>query len=285
MTPERCCLFLKWSSDWHDLHHLCCHASSLSASRHKGKTLCICNIILLKHNVNVYVWFNLYIWLTIIIFRPELLHIFELNCPERYKISKSLLIGLNYLLTLCCSLCLTPVVSTERREGERQIEGVREGGGGDVYTCRAALVCVTQSGGFQPTALGALTLAKPTLFFSPWNKQALDTSVNWSANKWCGDTNKRREVTAWNVSALHSTNKQMWNKVRKKIYCVHNVQRCGFQITLMQFCHTQLRKIRIVRLREIPRCTNATGYRMGSCRDYLMSQVCECVFFQAYFFL
>lgn len=78
------------------------------------------------------------------------------------------------------------MVSTEKRkerERERQIEGLREGGGGDVYTCRAALACVTQSGGFQPAALGALTLAKSTLFFSPWDKQMLDTSVNWSTDK------------------------------------------------------------------------------------------------------
>lgn len=52
-----------------------------------------------------------------------------------------------------------------------------------MYTCRAALVSVTQSGGFQPAALGALTLAMSTLFFSPWNKQVLDASVNWTADK------------------------------------------------------------------------------------------------------
>lgn len=93
--------------------------------------------------------------------------------------------GLSYLLTLCCSLGLIPAVSTEKRKGrerEREIEGQREGGG-DVYTCSTALVCVTQSGGFQPAALGALTLAESTLFFSPWDKQVLDTSVNWSEDK------------------------------------------------------------------------------------------------------
>ena len=47
-----------------------------------------------------------------------------------------------------------------------------------MYTCRAALVCVAQSGGFQPAALGALTLAKSTLFFSPRDKQVLDRSVS-----------------------------------------------------------------------------------------------------------
>ena len=35
-----------------------------------------------------------------------------------------------------------------------------------MYTCRAALLTVAQSGGFQPAVLGALTLAKTMLFFS-----------------------------------------------------------------------------------------------------------------------
>lgn len=47
-----------------------------------------------------------------------------------------------------------------------------------MYTCKAALVRVAQSGGFQPAALGALTLAKSTLFISPWDKQVLDRSVS-----------------------------------------------------------------------------------------------------------
>ena len=63
-----------------------------------------------------------------------------------------------------------------------------------MYTCRAALVHVAQSGGFQPAALGALTLAKPTLFFSPWDKQVLDTSVNCSPDKCFTDINKQREA-------------------------------------------------------------------------------------------
>lgn len=64
------------------------------------------------------------------------------------------------------------MVSTERRK-EREI-----GGGGVVYTCKAALVCVAQSGGFQPAVLGALTLAESTLFFSLGDKQVLDRSVS-----------------------------------------------------------------------------------------------------------
>lgn len=57
------------------------------------------------------------------------------------------------------------------REEERETDR-----GGDVYTCKAALVCAAQSGGFQPAALGALTLAQSTLFFSPWDKQVLGVS-------------------------------------------------------------------------------------------------------------
>lgn len=47
-----------------------------------------------------------------------------------------------------------------------------------MHTCRAALACVAQSGGFQPAALGALTLAKTTLFFSQRDKQVSDRSVS-----------------------------------------------------------------------------------------------------------
>lgn len=49
---------------------------------------------------------------------------------------------------------------------------------GFVYTCRAALAWAAQSGGFQPAALGALTLAKAALFFSQQDKQVSGKSVS-----------------------------------------------------------------------------------------------------------
>lgn len=47
-----------------------------------------------------------------------------------------------------------------------------------VYTCRAALAWAAQSGGFQPAAAGALTLAKTALFFTQQDKQVSDKSVS-----------------------------------------------------------------------------------------------------------
>lgn len=69
------------------------------------------------------------------------------------------------------------MVSAEGEEGETDKAGLEEQER-FVYTCRAALARAARSGGFQPAASGALTLATTALFFSQRDKQVSDKSVS-----------------------------------------------------------------------------------------------------------
>lgn len=94
------------------------------------------------------------------------------------------------LLSSLLETCGVDRKEEREREGGRDRERAGEEEEEEELCVRAALHwCVTQSGGLQPAALGALTLAKSTLFFNLRDKQVLNLNVNWAANKGFTDIN------------------------------------------------------------------------------------------------